>query len=111
MTKYVPDNWVVIKIYPEKSKPLYKVLGGWLGGYPYGDSWRMNSGIISVIETDNYFHFEGSSGSDYRVNKKSYELSINTSGVWSALKAHLGDKVDIMPEDTNWIKIDWNTND
>ncbi len=73
LSMYYPDSWVILKINPDKSdKPLYKVFVGFHGGYLYGDSWRVNSGITS-FGTSSTFDFEGSeriifkgaSGSEY----------------------------------------------
>ena len=69
---YRPDNWVVLKF--KGDDPHYRVLAGWSGGYTTGDSWRMNSGITGVNETEEYYYFSGSSGSEYRCSKGSYML-------------------------------------
>lgn len=62
-----PDKWVVLKI-----DNLFKVMGTWAGGYLYGDSWKLNSGIKKVTEDENHWYFEGFSGSVYKCNKQSY---------------------------------------
>ena len=109
MTLYTPSSWVIVKMYPVNVNPLYRLLGGWSGGYLDGDSWRLNSGITEVSDSNLYYTFKGSSGSEYRVNKSSYGLKLNTAGVWSALETQLGDKVQMMSEDTDWLKLDWST--
>jgi len=102
---YNPDNWVVIKV---KDKNLhYRVLGGWSGGYMTGDAWRLNSGITKVEEHDGYYDFIGSSGSVYRCSKESYGLRLNNAYVWNELKELYGDKVELMPEETDWTNKDW----
>jgi len=106
MTEYNPDNWVVVKI--KGDDPHYRVLGGWSGGYLDGDSWRMNSGITRVVDADDHWlHFHGSSGSVYRCNKGSYTLRMNNAHVWVQLQELHGDKVEMMPEDTDWLTMDW----
>lgn len=105
MNEYRPDNWVVIKI--KGDHPHYKVLAGWSGGYTTGDSWRMNSGITMVDEIENAFMFKGSTGSVYTCHKESYCLRMNTAGVWAQLEKLHGDKVELMPEDTDWMSVDW----
>lgn len=102
---HTPDNWVVIKI--GGKDPHYRVLAGWSGGYLYGTSWQLNSGIVRVKEASNYFDFYGHSGSCYRCNKSSYGLRMNNAYVWDQLKEKHGDKVELMPEDTNWMEMDW----
>lgn len=103
---YTPDNWVVIKL-DDGADPHYRVLAGWSGGYTTGDSWRINSGITKVNESDEYYDFSGSSGSTYRCSKHSYMLRMNTAGIWNQLQKLHGDKVKLMPEDTDWTSIDW----
>lgn len=111
MTNYTPDNWVVIKIRPDNSEPFYKILGGWSGGgYLDGDSWRMNSGITRVDDADDHLFFYGSSGSVYQVNKKSYGLRMNLAGVWASMETQFGDKVELVPEDTDWLNLQWSNN-
>jgi len=85
--EYLPDNWVVLKIKEGKlDSGFYKVLAGWSGGYLYGDSWRMNSGISEVTEDGDYLLFHGYSGSVYRCYKGGYRLRMNNAGVYNQLK-------------------------
>ena len=107
MSNYTPDNWVVIKMMPSEKDTMYKVLGGWSGGYLDGDSWRMNSGITRVEDDGNYFKFYGSSGSCYSCHKESYTLRMNNAGIWKQLKNKFGDVVEMMDEETDWINMDW----
>jgi len=114
---YTPDNWVIIKF--NGDDPHYRVLAGWSGGYLDGDCWRMNSGIVRVEESSEvfevdsgpiaieYFDFYGYSGSRYRCNKRACGLRMNNVGVWNQLKDIHGDKVELMPEDTDWLNMDW----
>ena len=105
MNNYFPDNWVVIKI--KGDDPHYRVLAGWSGGYLDGDSWRMNSGITKVEETDDHFLFYGSSGSCYTCHRESYGLRMNNAGVFNQLEQLHGDKVELMDENTDWHAVDW----
>ena len=114
MSDYTPDNWVVVKM--KGDTPHYRVLAGWSGGYLNGDSWRMNSGIVRVEEeiikyNEDYsahvYHFYGSSGSCYTCGKNTYGLRMNNAGVWNQLEQLHGDKVELMPEETDWINMDW----
>lgn len=102
---YFPDNWVVIKI--KGDDPHYRVLAGWSGGYLDGDSWRMNSGVTKVTLEGNHFKFWGSSGSCYVCHKDSYMLRMNNAHIWNRLQELHGDKVEMMPEDTDWLTVDW----
>ena len=105
VTIYNCDNWVIIKF--NGDDPHYRVLAGTSGGYTTGASWRMNSGIVEVNESNDYYYFKGSSGSEYRCSKNSYMLRMNNAHIWSQLQDMHGDKVEMMPEDTDWLKVDW----
>lgn len=110
---YYPDNWVVIKI--KSDDPHYRVLAGWSGGYTTGDSWRMNSAITRVEDAGDRFNFYGSSGSCYSCHKESYTLCNNNAPIWAKLQellcqiilAENGDLVEMMPEETDWMSMDW----
>ncbi len=84
---YTPDNWILLKIQdPKINKIIYKVLGGWSGGYSTGDSWRINSGITTVSEEKEYYLFGGHSGSIYQCYRDSETLRMNTAGIFAQLK-------------------------
>lgn len=102
---YIPDNWVVIKM--NGDDPHYRILAGWSGGYATGDSWRMNSGIVHVDETETSFIFYGASGSAYDCRKTCYCLRKNNAYIWTALQEKHGDKVELMDENTDWVNMDW----
>lgn len=102
------DNWVVLKILnnEENENVVYKVLASWRGSYPYGASWRLNSGITEVkTDSDGNFYFYGSSGSCYKCHKNNYQLTTISDGVYSTLKERFGDKIELMPEDTDWLHL------
>lgn len=105
MAAYHPDNWVVIKF--NTSTPHYKILGGWSGSYLGGDSWKLNSGVVKMTTDQNYYNFYGASGSVYVCSKENYCLRNNNAYIWEQLKNKFGDKVKLMPEETDWGKIDW----
>ena len=95
---YCPDNWVIVKItHPEEV--VYKILAGWSGGYLYGDSWRMNSGIVRASTEGDCTLFYGSSGSVYKCHKDHQRLSNITAGIYEALVKQGKDvKVEIVDE-------------
>jgi hypothetical protein len=77
---YSPDSWCIVKI--TGTHPHYRVFGSWSGGYLDGDSWRLNSGITSVTEDDEFYYFYGSTGSVYRCYKEGYGIrSMHNRGV------------------------------
>jgi hypothetical protein len=106
MSNYNPDNWVVIKM--NGDDPHYRVLAGWSGGYLDGDSWRMNSGITSVEDAGDRFNFYGSTGSCYSCGTRIVTpMRMNNAHIWAQLQELHGDKVEMMPEETDWLAMDW----
>tara|TARA_R110000822_G_scaffold48453_4_gene127608 strand:+ start:4013 stop:4345 length:333 start_codon:yes stop_codon:yes gene_type:complete len=106
MKNYTPDNWVVIKM--KSDAPHYRVLAGWSGNYLVDNlAWRMNSGITKVEENGGYYNFSGFSGSTYHCGKEFYGLKMNNAYILEKLKVQHGDKVELIPEDTDWMKVDW----
>ena len=107
MSEYTPDNWVVLKI-TEGEETIYKVLGGWrIGEYLYGDCWQMNSGITGVEKQAHLYGFYGSSGSVYWCPQGSYGLTTITSGIYDWIKENYSGSIELVPEDTNWMEIEW----
>jgi hypothetical protein len=107
---YRPDNWVILKV-NLKHDPHYRVLGGWSGGYLDGDSWRMNSGITSVIDKGDVYHFIGSSGSIYECSKNSYGLRMNNAHVVDRYNNTHPNILEVVPETTDWINTEWISNE
>lgn len=106
---YIPDSWVVLKI-ANDGKVLYKILAGWSGGYLHGNSWRINSGVVSVKETQYvYYDFYGESGSLYRCHQDSYGLKMSTAGIYETLQNQASQKdgmeIELMAEDTDWVEL------
>ena len=105
---YQPDNWVVLKInINHEDKPLYKVLAGWSGGYLSDSSWRMNSGITEMKEDEEYYYFYGYSGSCYQCHKETQFLKMNNAYIYEQLKEKFGDRINLMPDDTDYSKVEW----
>jgi len=104
---YKPDNWVIAKI-EDNDQTVYKLVAGWSGGYLDGDTWRVNSGITEVTEDDSYFYFGGSSGSVYKCFKNAYTVRMNISGIVEFITHAKDHNCTIMPEDTDWMSVDWN---
>jgi hypothetical protein len=76
--EYNPDVWVVVKVTPEDQPVVYRILAGWYGGFTQGDSWKINSGIVSYFIGENYIRFTGYSGSDYVCHKSCERTSALT---------------------------------
>lgn len=89
MSNYQPDRWVLLKY-----QHGYKVLGSWYGGYLYGDSWRLNSGVTSVdVSQDNLISFWGASGSCYTCHEDDYGMSTTAASVYQQLEEKHGFKL------------------
>jgi len=106
-----PERWVILKVGTH-----YRVFAGWRGGYSSGDSWRMNSGIVGVEEDEDYYYFEGHSGSCYQCHKNGYGLkddmyyfSSYVQGVLENLIEKSSGLVEVLNEDTDFINL-LNTN-
>ncbi len=92
MSEYAPDAWVIVRLTVD-GEVIDKVLGGWYGGYLNGDSWRLNSGITEVRDLDDFYEFEGSSGSTYRCAKGTQRMSSLMAQVLSGFQDSLKDTV------------------
>lgn len=87
MSTYTPDCFVILKIKYE-DETLYKVLAGFGGSYLYGDSWKLNSGIVSyTVDDEGYYNLEGYSGSTYRVHPDKETVRISIAGMYNKLTA------------------------
>lgn len=87
------------------TDPHYRIFGSWYGGYAGSYSWRLNSGVKSVEEDENYYYFYGSTGSCYQCHKESY--GANSYG-WSVVTGMKDDdRFEIMEEPENVMEMDW----
>ena len=111
MTDYTPDKWLIVKITDtNKNQSHYRVFASWYGGYLGSDSWKMNSGITKVAETDEYYFFEGSSGSTYNCRKGCYGVSGYGSNVLSGLikkGAETGTLIAVLEENVNVMELEY----
>ena len=100
MTDYIPDAWIILRFESEEHGIVYKVLGGWGGGYLSGDGWRLSSGIKKVewIPDDtNVGHktyvIHNDSGSRYFCKETRYGLRMSNAWKYEEIKKKLGDAV------------------
>jgi hypothetical protein len=108
MSEYTPNKWLLVKITNAENESHYRVFASWYGGYLGSDSWQMNSGITKVTEDDDYYFFEGTSGSVYNCRKVCYGASGYGSNVLSGLiekSARNGILMAVLPEDVNPMKL------
>jgi len=94
MSQHTPDGWAILEQEQPDKRKEYFVFGSWSGSYLYGDSWRANSGIKNVEETDDSYLFHGYSGSVYRCSKHSEgRISAYNVGVMTDLAERSNAKV------------------
>jgi hypothetical protein len=100
MSVYTPDRWVVVEI-NLKNDSIQKVLAGWSGGYTWGESWKLSSGITEVTEYDDRYEFLNHSGSTYVCPKTSQGFSGYIAGIFANFERELGDRgsIRILQED------------
>jgi hypothetical protein len=95
MSEYTPDVWVVLEFMtPSMTTPVRKVFAGWYGGYTGSDNWKLNSGITEVRKVEDWFEFDGYSGSTYRCHANNYKMSgimYNVIGNWLKQAEQHGD--------------------
>ena len=97
----VPENWVILKI--DGNETYYRVFAGWRGGYTGSDSWKINSGIVSIESDEDYYYFIGHSGSCYKCHKRSYgNLSSWVSGVLNGIIKNSKIPIEILNKDYNF---------
>lgn len=72
---YSPDRWVVAELVNQKGEKILKIFGGYYGGFSYGDSWKLSSGITNTARTDGRYKFVNESGSVYVCDEASYGMS------------------------------------
>lgn len=87
MTDYklhTPDRWVVVEITPPApDTPYRKLFAGWMGGYTYGDSWRLSSNILRVETFDDRYEFHSKTGSIYKCGKSLQGMSGYMANVYN----------------------------
>lgn len=108
MIDYTPDRWLAIKI-ASKEDSHHRIFACWYGSFTTGDSWKMNSGISSVIEKDDYYDVTGDSGSIYRCYKDAYGISSYGDSVLSKFIREGAEEdviIEIVPSEINLTELD-----
>lgn len=84
MAEYRPDVWVIVRIAFD-DETVYKVLGGWYGGFAGANSWRLNSGITKIEADGDWYAIYGTTGSVYHVHKNMQRTSLLTASIYSQI--------------------------
>jgi len=97
MSEYVPDNFVILKLV-NKGEVLYKVLGGWFGGFAGSNSWRVNSGITKFDKEDDVYFFHGHTGSTYICHEAKERMSMLMGSTLTSIREQVKDLEGITVE-------------
>ena len=89
MSDYTPDKWAIVHITSPDHEPIDKVVGSWYGNFTGGDSWRINSGIEKIVDTENVYEVHGYSGSVYYCKKGCEGMSAYTEMVMNNMATQL----------------------
>ena len=89
MSDYTPDKWAIVHITSKDHPPIDKVVGSWYGNFTGGDSWRINSGIEKVVDTENVYEVHGYSGNVYYCKKGCEGMSAYTEMVMNNMATQL----------------------
>ena len=103
MSEYTPDAWVILRI-ELAGEVIYKVLGGWHGGYLDADSWRLNSGITRIERDGDLYRIHGHSGSVYSVHPDAQRTNMLIASVIGRLQDGEPD-ADIQVVDVNEVSL------
>lgn len=95
-SEYRPDVWVIIELSGSKVPETYcRVLAGWYGGFAGSDSWKVSSGISSVVDKDTYWEIHNTSGSIYICHKETERLSMYTASILNGYLEQNGEEVSV----------------
>jgi hypothetical protein len=93
------------------GETIYKILATFYGGFARGDSWKLNSGVTSIQQEDDYYLFHGSSGSIYYCHKELYGMGSYTSSIYADFQTQVSQTKDttmeLMPPETNFMEIQY----
>ena len=94
MSNYNPDRWVIVR-FTTNGTAIYKVLGGWSGGYLDSDNWRLSSGLESIEEDGDYYLMHNYSGSIYKCHKNSEGFSRISEETYDSWQEQIKDMKDL----------------
>ena len=95
MSEYNPDKWQIVKFTSEKGGDVYKVLGGWSGGYLDPDAWRLSSGLEKITEEGDYYLMHNYSGSIYKCHKEMDGFTGISGAIYSGWQEATKDDKDV----------------
>jgi hypothetical protein len=95
MSTYTPDRWSILKI-ERNGEAIHKVFANWYGGYAAGDSWSLNSGIVSIKDAGDLWEITGYSGSVYLCHKEYQGMSGYGATVYNQLLSNFSGTIEIV---------------
>lgn len=111
MSNYTPDKWLMVKLTNNVNESHYRIFACWYGGYTGSDSWKLNSGVTKITEEGRMYYFEGSSGSVYICDKRTYGTSGYGAGVLNTLIKKTNKikliEIEILPGETNFMELNY----
>lgn len=85
MSEYNPDVWVIVEISgAEVSETYHRILAGWHGGFTTGNSWKISSGVVKILDSGELWEIHNHSGSIYQCHKNCERLSTMTANILSS---------------------------
>lgn len=104
MTFYSPDEWILLD-YTDSSDPHYRIYAVWDS---WANSWRVNSGIVSVTEDEGFYYFRGYTNSTYKCDKKTYGIKNNYGNyVLESFRVKSQGKIKPINEMPDIMKMNW----
>jgi hypothetical protein len=91
MSTYYPDRWEVVSVVSE-SDTYYRVLSSGYGGFGGSNSWKLSSGISSIVDLGFYYEFLCESGSTYVCHKESVGTSMYTLNVFTSMQLEASER-------------------
>ena len=92
MKTYTPDTWSILLFDSPTYGKIFKVFGGWYGGFTQGDSWKLSSGMKDLVDEGDFYSSMQESGSIYQLYKNSEKLSGYQLGIFAGWVEQMKEK-------------------
>lgn len=91
---YTPHTWAILRV-KSATDDFERVFAGWYGGFARGDSWKMNSGIVRIEETELSYDIHGVTGSVYTCLKGAEKMSAYQMSVLASYQENTKGRAEI----------------
>ena len=92
---YTPDAWALVEV-TNPTERVRKVFAGWYGGYTGGDSWKLSSEVVEIVDCWTHYEFKSSSGSIYVCYKTNQRLTGYMNNILSYWQTNLATDIPDM---------------